>query len=63
MELIVLNIPKDSLKVDQEHNNCGLYVRPDKTNLLDLNINTNTLMDRKSGINLSEYLLKKISYK
>ena len=63
MELVILNIPKDTLKVDSDHNSDGLYVRPDKTNLLDLNINTNTLVDRKSGIDLSEYLLKKISYK
>ena len=61
MELVILNIPKDTLKVDSDHNSDGLYVRPDKTNLLDLNINTNTLVDRKSGIDLSEYLLKKIS--
>ena len=63
MELVILNIPKESLKVDQEHCGNGLYVRSDKTNLLDLNINTDTFVDRKSGMNLSEYLVKKISYK
>ena len=63
MELVILNIPKDTLKVDPNHNSDGLYVRPDKTNLLDLNVNTDTLVDRKSGINLSKYLVKKISYK
>ena len=63
MELVILKIPKDSLKVDPDHNSDGIYVRPDKTNLLDLNVNTDTLVDRKSGMNLSEYLVKKISYK
>ena len=63
MELMILNIPKDTLKVDLDHNSDGLYVRSDKTNLLDLNVNTDTFVDRKSGINLSKYLVKKISYK
>ena len=63
MELDILNIPENSLNVDMKHNGSGLYVRPDKTNLLDLNINTDTLVDRKSGIGLSAYLMKKISYK
>lgn len=62
MELVILNIPKDSLKVDKDHNSNGLYTRSDKTNLLDLNINTDTLVDRKSSMDLSKYLVKKISY-
>lgn len=63
MELIVLNIPENSLGVDMDHKGSGLYVRPDKTNQLDLNINSETLTDRKSGISLSKYLVKKVSYK
>lgn len=63
MELLVLSIPKDSIKIDEFNNGGGVLVRPDKTNLLDLNINANTLVDRKSGIKLSEYLAKRISYK
>ena len=62
MELVILNIPKDSLKVDKDHNSNGLYTRSDKTNLLDLNINTDTLVDRRSSLDLSKYLVKKISY-
>ena len=63
MELLVLSIPKDSIKIDEFHDGGGVLVRPDKTNLLDLNINADTLVDRKSGIGFSEYLAKRISYK
>ena len=63
MDLILMNIPKNSIMVDMNHDSSGLYVRSDKTNLLDLNINTNTLIDRKSGMDLAKYLVKKVSYK
>ena len=63
MELLILHIPKDSIKVDSDHSGNGLFVRSDKMNLLDLNINASTLVDRKSGIELKTYFVKKISYK
>ena len=63
MELVVLNIPKDSFKVDQAGNGSGLRVRSDKTNRIDLNINTDTLVDRKSGMEMGRFLVKRISYK
>ena len=63
MELMILTIPKDSLKVDKDYSSIGLYTRLDKTNLLDLNINTDTLVDCKISKHLSKYLEKKISYK
>lgn len=57
MELIVLFIPTNSLSRD-----LGLKVRVDKHELLDLNINCNTLIDRKSGIDFSPYIRERVKY-
>ena len=57
MELIVLFIPANSLSRD-----LGLKVRVDKQELLDLNINCNTLIDRKSGVNFSHYIRERVKY-
>lgn len=63
MELVVLNLPTGTLKADESNNGDGLYVRTDKPNLLDINIFADTLVDRKSGIPFSSYLIKRVSYK
>lgn len=57
MELIVLFIPANSLSRD-----LGLKVRVDEHELLDLNINCNTLIDRKSGIDFSPYIRERVKY-
>lgn len=57
MELIVLFIPANSLSRD-----LGLKVRVDKHELLDLNINCNTFIDRKSGIDFSPYIKERVKY-
>lgn len=57
MELIVLLIPANSLSRD-----LGLKVRVDKHELLDLNINCNTFIDRKSGIDFSPYIRERVKY-
>lgn len=59
-ELVVLHIPARSL-VHEDTSVRGLYIRSDR-DLLDLYINTNTFIDRKSGIDLSEYILARIPY-
>lgn len=61
LELTVLNIPAKSLQLKSESND-GLHVRTDKKELINLNINTETLIDRLSGIDFSKYLVKKIEY-
>ena len=61
MELSVLKVPAESLSVENEKMK-GLAVRTDKTDLINLNINVNTLRDRISGIDFSQYLVKKIKY-
>lgn len=60
-ELIVLKIPakKLCLKTSSES---GLMVRMDKQDLLDLNINTVTFVDRKSGVDFSTFIENKIRY-
>lgn len=50
-------IPANSLSKD-----LGLKVRVDKHELLDLNINYNTLIDRKSGIDFSPYIRERVKY-
>lgn len=57
MELIVLFIPANSLSRD-----LGLKVRVDEHELLDLNINCNTFIDRKSGIDFSPYIRERVKY-
>lgn len=57
MELTVLLIPANSLSRD-----LGLKVRVDKHELLDLNINCNTFIDRKSGIDFSPYIRERVKY-
>ena len=57
MELIVLFIPANALSRD-----LGLKVRVDKNELLDLNINCNTFIDRKSGIDFSPYIRERVKY-
>jgi hypothetical protein len=61
MELIVLNVPKDALPIKTGSEN-GLLLRVDKPELIDLNINTNTLEDRKSGISFEKFIVKRIKY-
>lgn len=57
MELIVLFISANLLSRD-----LGLKVRVDKHELLDLNINCNTFIDRKSGIDFSPYIRERVKY-
>ena len=63
LELVVMNVPVGTLHADESNNGGGLYVRSDKPQLMDLNINADTLIDRKSGISFSDYLIKRVSYK
>ena len=61
MELIVMRIPAKSLKI-QSGNNIGLHVRQDKADMIDLNIDAKTFIDRTSKIDFSSFICKKIKY-
>ena len=62
MELTVMKVPAYALKFKSDDDASGLLVRVDKTDLLDLNINTGTFVDRKSGVDFSPFVVKKIKY-
>ena len=62
MELIVMKIPAKTMMLNSESVKSGLFVRADKINLIDLNINTVTYKDRKSGIDFTPYIVKRIKY-
>jgi len=55
MELVVMKVPAAAIALSQD-GTPGLLVRVDKPDLIDLNINTSTFKDRKSGIDLSQYI-------
>ena len=61
MELVIMKVPAAAIALSQE-GTPGLLVRVDKPDLIDLNINTSTFKDRKSGIDLSQYIVKRIKY-
>lgn len=61
MELIVMKIPPKMIKL-KVNNGDGLLVRTDKTDLIDLNIDTGSLRDRKSNIDFTPYVIKRIQY-
>jgi len=61
-ELIVMKIPAKTLMLNSESVESGLFVRMDKLELIDLNINTVTFKDRKSGNDFNPYIVKKIKY-
>ena len=57
INFFLLSIPANALSRD-----LGLKVRVDKQELLDLNINCNTLIDRKSGVDFSPYIRERVKY-
>lgn len=61
MELVVMKVPAAAIALSQ-NGTLGLLVRVDKPDLIDLYINTSTFKDRKSGIDLSQYIVKRIKY-
>ncbi len=62
MELILLHIPANSFSI-KEDINTGLIVRSDKPDLIDLQIDIETYIERKSGIDFSPYVVSKMKYK
>ena len=61
MELIVLQVPPNALTLQTDNSN-GLQVRQDKPDLIDLNIKIETLKDRKSDVDFTSYVVKRIKY-
>ena len=61
MVITVLKIPAFRLHL-KANNADGFYVRKDKPYYIDLNIGIDSLVDRMSGIDLSQYVIEKINY-
>lgn len=61
-ELIVLLVPAKTLKMNHAGDS-GLYSRNDRKERIDLNINIDTLIDKRSKINFSSFEQARISYK
>lgn len=60
-ELIVLLVPAKTLKMNHVGDS-GLYSRNDRKERIDLNINIDTLIDKRSKINFSIFEQARISY-
>ena len=60
MELILLRIPEKTFFLRK--NNKGLFVRTDKPNLIDLKIDLDTFVEKKSGLDFSKYVVNRFKY-
>lgn len=60
-ELSVLSVPANTFSKQNDYQP-GLIARVDKPEVIDLNINANTFIDRKSGIDFSPYVVRQIKY-
>ena len=60
-ELIYFFIPANTFMINDGKRNNGLFVRLDKP-CIDLNINEKTFIDRRSQLDFSPYIVKKMKY-
>lgn len=60
-ELIYIKIPAKTFKINKSPSDGGLFLRNDKP-YIDLNINENTFIDRRSLCDFSEYIIKRVKY-
>lgn len=60
-KLIYIQVPAKTFTVDGSMEN-GLYIRKDRPIYIDLNILENTLCDRRSGCDFSQYVKEIINY-
>lgn len=61
MELIIMFIPANSLKLSKSDEN-GLFVRTDKPELIDLKLDVQGFVDKRSGIDFSRFIVKRVEY-
>ena len=60
-ELMVLAIPSDAVGLKTE-SSAGLFRCSDRSDLIDLTLNRDTLVDKCSGFDFSPYLLTRLPY-
>lgn len=61
MELVLLNVPADTFTSEAGKDN-SLVPRADKPNLIDLRIDLETFVDKRSNQNFSKFVVKRIKY-
>lgn len=61
LELVIMRIPANTLSLATE-NESGLLVRSDKKDQIDLKLNASSLVDKRSKIDFSSFVLKRVSY-
>ena len=61
MELIVMHVPANLLKLSNDDEN-GLAVRNDKPELIDLKLDVQDFVDKRSRINFGKYIVKRVKY-
>lgn len=61
MELIIMRVPANSLKLSKD-DEVGLFVRTDKTELIDLKIDAQGFVEKRSGIHFGKYIVKRVEY-
>ncbi len=61
MELVIMRVPAYTLKLATE-TEPGLLVRADKTDQMDIKIDPGSFIDKRSGVDFSTYIVKRISY-
>ena len=59
-ELIYILVPKNTFTISKDGNK-GLFLRNDRP-YIDLNINENTFLDRRSQYDFSKYIVKRLKY-
>lgn len=60
-ELVLLYIPANTLYISV-NGSPGLVCRNDRPDMIDMNINTDSYIDRKSGISLKPYIIHRVLY-
>lgn len=58
----VLDIPKNAFQSTNQSAQNYIFVRKDKTYYMDLNLDADTLRDKRSGADFSPYIAAKLSY-
>lgn len=60
-EIIVIRVPANVFVIKSEERQ-GFYVRSDKPDRIDLNINEDTFIDRRSNYDFKKYVIERIKY-
>lgn len=61
MELVIMRVPAHTLKLATETES-GLLVRADKTDQMDIKIDPESFKDKRSGVDFSSYIIKRVQY-